>query len=93
MKWFDFCLHCYQLLPFLLHNVLSVGLRNGSKINERHTNYTQKGLLECAKLMVNFHEKAGCEKLISVHNKYNTLKYGYATSIKHALIRFTYSIT
>ncbi|KAL3655189.1 Cyclin-B2-3 [Castilleja foliolosa] len=61
------------------------GFKEWSKTCERHTNYTQDELLECAKLMVSFHEKAGSGKLTSVHKKYSTSKYGYSARIKPAV--------
>lgn len=33
---------------------------------------------ECAKIMVNFHQKSGTGKLTGVYKKYSTSKYGYA---------------
>ncbi|KAK6160825.1 hypothetical protein DH2020_004206 [Rehmannia glutinosa] len=61
------------------------GCKQWSKTSEKHTSYTQEELLECAKLMVSFHEKAGSGKLTGVHKKYNTSKYGYAAKIEPAL--------
>ncbi|KAL2522277.1 Cyclin-B2-4 [Forsythia ovata] len=49
-----------------------------SKTSEKHTKYTDDQLLECAKLMVTYHQKACTGKLTSVHKKYSTSKYGYA---------------
>ncbi|KAK6138972.1 hypothetical protein DH2020_027284 [Rehmannia glutinosa] len=50
------------------------GCKQWSKTSEKHTNYTQEELLECAKLMVSFHRKAGSGKLSGVHKKYNVLE-------------------
>lgn len=54
------------------------GSKQWSKTCEKHTNYTEEQLLECAKFMVNFHQKSGTGKLTGVHRKYSTSKYGYA---------------
>ncbi|KAL3617745.1 Cyclin-B2-4 [Castilleja foliolosa] len=61
------------------------GFKQWSKTSERHANYTQDELLECAKLMVSFHEKAGRRKLTGVHKKYSMSKYGYTARIKPAV--------
>ncbi|KAL3621534.1 Cyclin-B2-3 [Castilleja foliolosa] len=45
-----------------------------SKTCISYTSYSQEHLLECAKLMVSLHEKAGTEKLSSVHKKYSCSK-------------------
>ncbi|KAL8494352.1 hypothetical protein ACS0TY_025242 [Phlomoides rotata] len=52
------------------------GYKKWSKTCEKHTCYTQDQLLECGKLMVSFHQKAGSGKLTGVHKKYSTSKFG-----------------
>ncbi|KAL0313899.1 UNVERIFIED_CONTAM: Cyclin-B2-4 [Sesamum angustifolium] len=61
------------------------GCKQWSKTCERHTNYTQDELTECAKIMVSFHQKAGSGKLTGVHKKYSTSKYGYAAKEQPAV--------
>ncbi|PIN17206.1 G2/Mitotic-specific cyclin A [Handroanthus impetiginosus] len=60
------------------------GCKKWSKTSEKHTNYTQEELMECAKLMVTFHQKAGTGKLTGVHKKYSTSKYGFAAKTEPA---------
>ncbi|XP_010242887.1 PREDICTED: G2/mitotic-specific cyclin-2-like [Nelumbo nucifera] len=52
--------------------------KHWNKTSEWHTSYSEDQLLECSKLMVAFHQKAGCGKLTGVHRKYSTHKFGYA---------------
>ncbi|XP_041021605.1 G2/mitotic-specific cyclin-2 isoform X4 [Juglans microcarpa x Juglans regia] len=54
------------------------GFQHWSKTCEWHSNYSEEHLLECSRLMVNFHQKSGTGKLTGVHRKYSTSKYGYA---------------
>ncbi|KAL3514863.1 hypothetical protein ACH5RR_027580 [Cinchona calisaya] len=61
------------------------GFKKWTKTCETHTNYTEDQLLECSKLMVTFHQKAGTGKLSGVHRKYSTSKYGYAAKSRPAL--------
>ncbi|KAK4489906.1 hypothetical protein RD792_000554 [Penstemon davidsonii] len=61
------------------------GRKEWSKTSEWHTNYTENILLECAKLVVSFHQKAGNGKLTGVHKKYSTSKYGYASRVDPAV--------
>ncbi|EYU30276.1 hypothetical protein ABFS82_03G007900 [Erythranthe guttata] len=92
----ELCLVEYEMLrfpPSLLaaaaiftaQSTLS-GSKVWSKTSERHTNYNQDQLLECARLMVSFHQKAGSGgKLNGVQKKYATSKYGYASKAKPAV--------
>ncbi|KAK6116170.1 hypothetical protein DH2020_008439 [Rehmannia glutinosa] len=50
-----------------------------------HTSYSKDQLMECAKLMVALHQRAGTEKLAGVHKKYSTCRYGYVAKTKPAL--------
>ncbi|KAL0392279.1 UNVERIFIED_CONTAM: Cyclin-B2-3 [Sesamum radiatum] len=61
------------------------GSKQWSKTCERHANYSQNQLMECAKLMVSFHQKAGTGKLTGVYKKYSTSKYGYAARTEPAV--------
>ncbi|KAK7351986.1 hypothetical protein VNO80_17400 [Phaseolus coccineus] len=56
-----------------------------TKTSEWYTDYSEEQLLECSRLMVTFHGKAGSGKLTGVYRKYSTLKYGCATKIEPAL--------
>ncbi|KAF6157800.1 hypothetical protein GIB67_038268 [Kingdonia uniflora] len=58
--------------------------KNWSKACEVHTKYTEDELLECSRLMVTFHEKAGTGRLIGVHKKYSTFKFGCAAKSEPA---------
>ncbi|KAL9251658.1 G2/mitotic-specific cyclin-1-like protein [Drosera capensis] len=55
------------------------GFKQWSKTCEWHT-AEHELLLECSRLMVGFHQKAGTGKLTGVHRKYSTSKFGYAAS-------------
>ncbi|KAH6821076.1 Cyclin B2 [Perilla frutescens var. hirtella] len=61
------------------------GSKQWSKTSEMHTSYTQEQLMECAKLMVTYHQKAGTGKLNGVHNKYSTSKYGNVAKVEPAV--------
>lgn len=51
---------------------------------EWHTSYSEEQLLECARLMVTFHQRAGSGKLTGVHRKYSTSKFGHAARTEPA---------
>ncbi|GAV60129.1 Cyclin_N domain-containing protein/Cyclin_C domain-containing protein [Cephalotus follicularis] len=55
-----------------------------TKTSEWHTKYSEDQILECSRMMVNFHMKAGTGRLTGVHRKYSTLKFGYAAKSKPA---------
>ncbi|WOL16827.1 G2/mitotic-specific cyclin-2-like [Canna indica] len=61
------------------------GLKDWSKTSEMHSTYSEDQLLECSRLMVDFHQKAGEGKLTGVHRKYSTFKYGCAAKSEPAL--------
>lgn len=62
------------------------GSRHWSRTSEWYTNYSEEQLLECSKLMVDFHKKAAVGgKLTGVQRKYNTYKFGYAAKAEPAL--------
>ncbi|KAG5573592.1 hypothetical protein H5410_063358 [Solanum commersonii] len=52
-----------------------------TKTNEKYSNYTRDQLLECSKLMVNFHQKAATGRLTAVHRKYSISKYGFVAKL------------
>ncbi|XP_061355735.1 G2/mitotic-specific cyclin-2-like [Gastrolobium bilobum] len=56
-----------------------------TKTSEWYTEYSEEKLLECSRLMVTFHRKAGSGKLTGVYRKYSTWKYGCAAKIEPAL--------
>nr|QYW07117.1 cyclin B2-1 [Dimocarpus longan] len=60
------------------------GFRQWSKTSEWHSSYSEEQLLECSRLMVTFHQKAGTGKLTGVHRKYSTSKFGYAAKTEPA---------
>ncbi|XP_022880286.1 cyclin-B2-3-like [Olea europaea var. sylvestris] len=61
------------------------GSTEWSKTCQKHTRYIEDELLDCAKLMVCFHQKAGTGKLTGVYKKYSTCKYGYAAKAEPAV--------
>ncbi|XP_052202281.1 G2/mitotic-specific cyclin-2 isoform X2 [Diospyros lotus] len=61
------------------------GFKEWSKTCVKHANYSEDQLLECSRLMVAFHEKAGSGKLTGAYRKYSTCKYGYAARTEPAL--------
>lgn len=61
-----------------------VGSRQWSKTTEWYSKYSEEQLLECSRLMVTFHQKAGSGKLTGVFRKYNTHKFGYAAKTEPA---------
>ncbi|EPS68905.1 hypothetical protein M569_05861, partial [Genlisea aurea] len=89
----ELCLVEYEMLQFPPSLLAAAAIFTGictvnghiqwSKTCENHTNYTQKQLTECAKMMVGFHEKASSSsrKLNGVQKKYSTSKYGYAAKV------------
>ncbi|KAI3424014.1 Cyclin N-terminal domain-containing protein [Psidium guajava] len=60
------------------------GTKQWSTTCEWHTSYSEQQLLECARLMVTFHQRAGSGKLTGVHRKYSTSKFGHAARTKPA---------
>ncbi|KAM6560899.1 hypothetical protein CsatA_030138 [Cannabis sativa] len=60
------------------------GFKQWSATSECHSGYSQEQLLECSKLMVTFHQKAGTGKLTGVQRKYNTSRFGYAAGVEPA---------
>ncbi|KAJ9674958.1 hypothetical protein PVL29_024085 [Vitis rotundifolia] len=60
------------------------GSKHWSRTCEWYTRYTEEQLLECSRLMVSFHQKAGTGKLTGVHRKYSTSKFGHAAKSEPA---------
>ncbi|XP_030447165.1 G2/mitotic-specific cyclin-2 [Syzygium oleosum] len=60
------------------------GTKRWSTTCEWHTSYPEAQLLECARLMVTFHQRAGSGKLTGVHRKYSTSKFGHAARTEPA---------
>ncbi|PON66236.1 Cyclin [Parasponia andersonii] len=61
------------------------GFKQWSKTSEWYSNYSEHQLLECSRLMVAFHQKAGKDrKLTGVYRKYNTQKFGFAAKAEPA---------
>ncbi|XP_039022115.1 cyclin-B2-4-like isoform X2 [Hibiscus syriacus] len=54
------------------------GCKHWSKTSEWYTSYSEEQLMECSRMMIGFHQKAGTGKLTGVQRKYSTSKYGYA---------------
>ncbi|KNA12800.1 hypothetical protein SOVF_122630 [Spinacia oleracea] len=65
------------------------GFKQWNKTCEFYTNYSEDQLLECSRLMVTFHQKAGTGKLSGVHRKYSTSKFGYAAKFNPATFLLT----
>ncbi|THU54919.1 hypothetical protein C4D60_Mb11t01120 [Musa balbisiana] len=61
------------------------GFKCWTKTSELHTAYSEEQLLECSRLMVEFHHKAGQGKLTVVHRKYSSYRYGSAAKSEPAL--------
>ncbi|XP_062086618.1 G2/mitotic-specific cyclin-2-like [Humulus lupulus] len=61
------------------------GSKQWSKTSEWYSYYSENQLLECSRLMVSFHQKAGKDKkLTGVYRKYNTKKFGFAVRAEPA---------
>ncbi|XP_058009087.1 G2/mitotic-specific cyclin-1 isoform X5 [Hevea brasiliensis] len=59
------------------------GFKQWSRTCECHSSYSEDQLLECSRLMVGFHQKAGTGT--GAHRKYNTSKFGYTSKCEPAL--------
>ncbi|MFS8006305.1 putative cyclin domain-containing protein [Helianthus anomalus] len=60
------------------------GSKQWTKTSEFHSQYSQNHLLECAKMMVGLHQKAGTGKLVAVFKKYSTSKYEHVARTQPA---------
>ncbi|XP_008812187.1 cyclin-B2-2-like isoform X2 [Phoenix dactylifera] len=90
----ELCLVEYQMLKFCpsllaaaaVYTAQSAlkGFKHWSRASELHTNYSEDQLLECSRMMVEFHQKAGHGKLTAVYRKYSTFKFGCAAKSEPA---------
>ncbi|XP_009591707.1 G2/mitotic-specific cyclin-2-like isoform X2 [Nicotiana tomentosiformis] len=90
----ELCLVEYEMLKFPPSFIAAAaiytaqctlyGVKQWSKTCELHTKYSADQLLECSRLIVEFHQKAATGKLTGVHKKYNTSKFGYVAKCKPA---------
>ncbi|XP_022749107.1 cyclin-B2-4-like isoform X7 [Durio zibethinus] len=60
------------------------GSKHWSKTSKWYTTYSEEQLMDCSRMMVTFHQKAGTGKLTGVERKYSTSKYGYAAKSEPA---------
>ncbi|TYH88836.1 hypothetical protein ES332_D01G216200v1 [Gossypium tomentosum] len=91
----ELCMVEYEMLKFQPSLLVAAAIytaqcslfrfKNWTKTSEWHTKYTEDLLLECSKLMVTYHQKAGSGKLKGVHRKYSSYKFGYAAKTEPAL--------
>ncbi|KAK4284909.1 hypothetical protein QN277_001678 [Acacia crassicarpa] len=91
----ELCLVEYKMLKFSPSLLAAAAIytaqcslyqfKQWTKTSEWYTNYSEDQLLECSRMMVTFHQKAGTGKLTGVFRKYSTWKYGYAANMKPAL--------
>ncbi|KAL8160734.1 hypothetical protein V2J09_002271 [Rumex salicifolius] len=61
------------------------GFKQWSKTCEWYSTFSEDQLMECSRLMVGFHQRAGSGKLTGVYRKYSTSKFGYAAKFQPAL--------
>ncbi|KAF2589319.1 hypothetical protein F2Q70_00040266 [Brassica cretica] len=90
----ELCLVEYEMLEYTPSKLAAsaiytarctlIGFEEWSKTCEFHTGYKEEELLECARKMVGFHQKAGTGKLTGVPRKYNTSKLSYAARTEPA---------
>ncbi|KAI9127804.1 hypothetical protein K1719_000797 [Acacia pycnantha] len=90
----ELCLVEYKMLKFSPSLLAAAAIytaqcslyqfKQWTKTSEWYTSYSEDQLLECSRMMVTFHQKAGTGKLTGVFRKYSTWKYGYAANMKPA---------
>ncbi|OMP09696.1 hypothetical protein COLO4_05225 [Corchorus olitorius] len=90
----ELCLVEYEMLKFPPSLLASAaiftaqctlsGSTHWTKTCEWYTTYSAEQLMDCSRMMVTFHQKAGTGKLTGVHRKYSTSKYGYAAKTEPA---------
>ncbi|WRX15884.1 Cyclin [Theobroma cacao] len=90
----ELCLVEYEMLKFPPSLLAAAAIytaqcsicrfKNWSKTSECHTKYSEDQLLECSKLMVTYHQKAGSGNLTGVHRKYSAYKFGYSAKSEPA---------
>ncbi|PWZ36560.1 hypothetical protein Zm00014a_019357 [Zea mays] len=87
----ELCLVEYQMLDYRPSHLAAAAVytaqcainrcQHWTKVCESHSRYTSDQLLECSRMMVDFHQKAGTSKLTGVHRKYSTYKFGCVAKI------------
>jgi hypothetical protein len=60
------------------------GFKSWNKCCELHTKYSEEQLMDCSRMMVELHRRAGHGKLTGVHRKYSTFRYGCAAKSEPA---------
>ncbi|PAN22264.1 hypothetical protein PAHAL_4G007500 [Panicum hallii] len=60
------------------------GFKSWNKCCELHTKYSEEQLMDCSRMMVELHQRAGHGKLTGVHRKYSTFRYGCAAKSEPA---------
>ncbi|CAL5015431.1 unnamed protein product [Urochloa decumbens] len=91
----ELCLVEYQMLKYQPSLLAAAAVytaqcainrcQHWTKVCESHSRYTGDQLLECSKMMVDFHQKAGTGKLTAVHRKYSTFRFGCVAKVEPAL--------
>ncbi|XP_031476969.1 G2/mitotic-specific cyclin-2-like isoform X2 [Nymphaea colorata] len=56
------------------------GFKCWSRTSEHHSRYSEDDILECARILVHLHKKAGSGKLTGVYRKYNTLRFDFSAT-------------
>ncbi|XP_076927401.1 G2/mitotic-specific cyclin-1-like isoform X2 [Bidens hawaiensis] len=95
----ELCLVEYEMVKFAPSFLAAVtvytaqcslyGFKQWSKTCEWHTNYSEHQLLECSRMIVGYHEKAGTGRLTGAYRKYNISKFGYAAKCEPAKFMLT----
>ncbi|XP_022762256.1 G2/mitotic-specific cyclin-2-like [Durio zibethinus] len=90
----ELCLVQYEMLKFQPSLLAAAAIytaqcslcriKSWTKTSEWHTKYSEDQLLECSKLMVTYHQKAGSGKLTGVYRKYTSYKFVYAAKTEPA---------
>ncbi|KAI3797232.1 hypothetical protein L1987_32487 [Smallanthus sonchifolius] len=91
----DLCLVEYEMLKFPPSLLAAAAVftaestlnrsKQWTKTSEFHSQYSQNHLLECSKMMVGLHQKAGgTGKLVAVFKKYSTSKFGHVARTQPA---------
>uniref|UniRef100_A0A1D1Y0V4 Cyclin-B2-2 n=1 Tax=Anthurium amnicola TaxID=1678845 RepID=A0A1D1Y0V4_9ARAE len=91
----ELCLVEYQMLKFRPSLLAAAAIytaqcsmkrfKHWTRTTELHTSYSEDQLLECSRMMVNFHQKAAVGKLTGAYRKYSTFKFGYAARSEPAM--------
>ncbi|PKA60820.1 Cyclin-B2-2 [Apostasia shenzhenica] len=90
----ELCLIEYEMLKFRPSMLAAAavytaqcslkGFKHWSRTSELCSRYSECQLLECSRMMVDYHQKAGKGKLTGVHRKYSTFKFGCAAKSEPA---------